>query len=84
MMASRRYLGMRAWAEARFGKPASEITISDIEASLPRRTDLAEPPTRDRLGGRVRFRLRSWPTNEEADDLRKRAKHFVDETRRIV
>jgi hypothetical protein len=79
-MPDRLFLGMRAWAEARFGKPADRITISDVERVLPRRDDLAEPPLEDSRGGRVRFRLRPWPTEAEADDLRRRAKHFIDDT----
>ena len=71
---------MKIWAEARFGKAADRITIADVERELPRRDDLPEPPFEDRLGGRIRFRLRPWPTDDEAEELRHRAQHFIDTT----
>jgi hypothetical protein len=79
-MPERRFLGMRAWAQERFGKSPDAITLTDIERILPRRDDLQEPPFEDRLGGRVRYRLRPWPSDDEAADLRRRAQHFVDES----
>jgi hypothetical protein len=75
-MTDKRRLGMRDWVENRFGKSADEVTISDVERELPRRDDLPDAPFDDRLGGRVRFRLRSWPSDEEAADLKARAEHF--------
>jgi hypothetical protein len=81
-MSERPFLGMRVWAETRFGKPAERITTSDVERVLPRRDDLPEPPFEDPLGGRVRFRLKRWPTVEEAQELGRRAQHFLDNTPR--
>lgn len=80
--ADRPFLGMRAWAEARFHKPADAITIADVEAVLPRRDDLPDPnpPLEDPLGGRVRYRLKPWPTAQEEKDLVRHARHFIDET----
>lgn len=70
---------LQAWAEARFGKPADEITTADIEQQAPRE-DRPDPPFEGMLGGRVRYRLRPWPTKDEATELRERAKHFLDKT----
>lgn len=78
----RPFLGMREWAEARFGKPADEITIADVERELPQRRDLPdpEPSIEDPLGGRVRHGLRPWPSEVEADNLIRRARHFEEHT----
>jgi hypothetical protein len=81
-VSGRPFLGMRAWAEARFNKPADEITIADIERELPQRRDLPdpEPSIEDPLGGRMRHGLRPWPSPEEADDLTRRARRFEEQT----
>ena len=79
-MYERPFMGMRAWAEARVGKTADRITIADVERTIPRRSDLPEPPFEDSLGGRVRFALRVWPSDEEATKLRLRAQHFREQT----
>lgn len=71
-----RFLGLRAWAEQRFGKPADQVTIADVEQQMPHRTDLQDPPFTDSLGGRVRFHLESWPSQDEAQDLARRAERF--------
>lgn len=75
-MTELRFLGMRAWAELKFKKAAEDVTIADVEKVLPRRDDLREAPFEDRLGGRVRFRLRPWPTEDRAAELARRAEHF--------
>jgi|GEM_PF-6401886 len=80
--ATRPFLGMREWAEARFNKPADQVTIADVERELPQRRDLPdpEPSLEDPLGGRVRHGLRPWPSPAEAEDLICHARHFEEKT----
>lgn len=78
----RPFLGMRAWAEARFHKPADEVTIADVEAVLPRNDELPdpEPSFEDPKGGRVRYQLKPWPSPEDEQDLVHHAEHFIEST----
>lgn len=78
----RPFLGMRAWAEARFQKPADEVTIADVEAVLPRNDGLPdpEPSFEDPKGGRVRYQLKPWPSPEDEQDLVQHAQHFIEST----
>jgi hypothetical protein len=71
-----KFLSLTSWAERRLGKPQRDITISDVQRALPARPDLPDPPFTGPKGGRVRFRLRAWPSPERAAELRARAKKF--------
>jgi hypothetical protein len=67
---------MRQWAERTFGKSPDDVTIADVEQTLPRREDLQDPPFTDSRGGRVRFNLHAWPSPEKAKALEEAAERF--------
>lgn len=67
---------MGQWEEERLGARARDLTTRELDEVLPRRTDLQPPPFLSRLGGRVRRRLRPWPTDSRAAELSRRAEHF--------
>jgi hypothetical protein len=73
-------LTMEEWEKERLGGPASELTPRELEKLLPRRDDLSPPPFRSRLGGRIRRRLRPWPSARRAEDLQRRAERFLAQT----
>jgi hypothetical protein len=79
---TKHFLGMKEWTEARFEKPISQITISDVESVLPRNENLPdpEPAFEDPKGGRIRYQLKPWPAPSDEAELIYRAQQFEEST----
>jgi hypothetical protein len=79
-MTERDHRTMEQWEQDHLGKPASQLTPREVDELLPRRRDLSRPPFLSRLGGRIRRRLRPWPNEQRAQELHRRAEHFLATT----
>jgi hypothetical protein len=66
------------WMEARVGKPADEVTISDLQ-NLPRIKGLRYGSLESKLGGRLESHLLHLE-EQEAAELAERGDRFLEET----